>query len=41
MGLQPIQYVNFEEADGGEWCLEYGAYADDYYIDNLVFLEIV
>ena len=39
MGLQPIQYVNFEEDDGGEWFLEYGPYSDDYYIYNLSFFR--
>ncbi|MDE6220188.1 MAG: hypothetical protein K2G51_07175 [Lachnospiraceae bacterium] len=39
MGLQPVQYVSFEEDDGGEWFLEYGTYSDDYYIDNISFFR--
>ena len=39
MGMQPIQYVNFEEDDCGEWFLDYGAYSDNYYIDNISFFR--
>jgi len=38
MGMQPVQYVNFEE-DDGEWFLEYGAYADDDCFDNISFFR--
>ena len=33
------QQFNFEEDDGGEWFLDYGAYSDNYYIDNISFFR--